>query len=271
MEKTIAKGLKVIEALAQGNGARTLTDLANECSMSKSNTHRLLRTLEQCGYVRHDPVARLFSSSLRIWDLGNWIFSRSALRAVAMSHLEALAAATKETTHLSVFDNGDVIYIGKVDSVHAVRTYVNLGDRAPAYCCATGKAMLAQMTAEAVRESIQSMKRYTKNTIVTRTKLMADLALTRDRGYSMTNGEWQAGVLGFAASIRSNVGEVLGAVGTAGPEERMRQADLKRTISAVREAAARIEADLAGLAIPTVEAEVSRRKRVTRSADLSGK
>ncbi|HVZ01686.1 MAG TPA: IclR family transcriptional regulator [Dongiaceae bacterium] len=245
MEKTVAKGLKVIEALAHSDGARTLTDLANECGLSKSNMHRLLRTLEVCGYVRHDSAARSFSATLRPWDLGNRVFGRSALRTVAIPHLEELAALTKETTHLSVFDGEEVIYIGKVDSVHAVRTYVNIGDRAPAYCCATGKAMLAHMPEETVRHVSQDMKRFTKNTIVSPAKLRADLERTRAQGYSMTSGEWQAGVLGFAAAIKSGTGTVLGAIGVAGPKERMQESDLEQTIAAVKRAASRIEAELA--------------------------
>lgn len=260
MEKTVVKGLKIIEALAFSDGARTLTDLANECGMSKSNTHRLLRTLEQCGYVRHDLTARMFEATLRPWDLGNRIFGRSELRAVAMPHLEELAAATQETAHLSVLDRGEVIYIGKVDSVHAVRTYVNIGDHAPAYCCATGKAMLAYAPEETVREISTDMKRFTKNTIMSRAKLKADLELTRTRGYSMTSGEWQAGVLGFAAAIRSGAGIVLGAIGTAGPEERMRQSDLEKTIAAVRHAAARIEAEIAKASVSPRESDEPQEK-----------
>mgnify|MGYP001552447305 CR=1 FL=1 len=261
MEKTVAKGLKVIEALAHSDGARTLTDLANECGLSKSNMHRLLRTLELCGYVRHDPAARSFSATLRPWDLGNRIFSRSALRTVAIPHLEELAALTKETTHLSVLDGEEVIYIGKVDSVHAVRTYVNIGDRAPAYCCATGKAMLAYMPEETVRHVSRNLKRFTKNTIVSPAKLRADLEQTRAQGYSMTLGEWQAGVLGFAAAIKSDTGTVLGAIGVAGPKERMQESDLKQTIAAVKRAASRIEAELA-------TAEDSTTQEEQRDADL---
>ena len=253
MEKTVVKGLKVIEALANSAGARNLTDLANECGLTKSNAHRLLRTLETCGYVRHDPTARAFEATLRPWDLGNRIFNRTELRVIALPYLEELAALTKETTHLSIFDGGEVIYIGKVDSVHAVRTYVKIGDRAPAYCCATGKAMLAHMPDDIVRDVSRDMKRFTKNTIVSPAKLKADLELIRSRGYSMTEGEWQAGVLGFAIAVRMPTGEVAGAIGVAGPEERMRQSDLKGTVKALRNAGERIEAELKASA---VESEV---------------
>ncbi|MFO0992913.1 MAG: IclR family transcriptional regulator [Hyphomicrobiales bacterium] len=264
MEKTVVKGLKVIEALANSTSARSLTDLANECGLTKSNAHRLLRTLETCGYVRHDPNARAFEPTLRPWDLGNRIFNRMDLRVIALPYLEELAALTTETTHLSILDEGEVIYIGKVDSVHAVRTYVEIGDRAPAYCCATGKAMLAYMPDDVVRDVSRNMKQFTKNTIASPAKLKADLELIRNQGYSKTEGEWQAGVLGFATAIKTPSGEVAGAIGVAGPEERMRKSDLKQMVTALRAAARRIEAELKASAAESEvedEPQPARRKK----------
>lgn len=275
MEKTVVKGLKVIEALAGSAGPRSLTDLANECGLTKSNAHRLLRTLETCGYVRHDPNARAFEPTLRPWDLGNRIYNRMDLRLIALPFLENLAALTKETTHLSILDEGEVIYIGKVDSVHAVRTYVEIGDRAPAYCCATGKAMLAYMPDDVVRDISRNMKQFTKNTIATPAQLKADLELIRSQGYSKTEGEWQAGVLGFATAIKTPSGEVAGAIGVAGPEERMRKSDLKQTITALRAAARQIEAELEKVAATTrsedEEAEATSSRPALRRATNSAK
>ncbi|MBL8583298.1 MAG: hypothetical protein JNL61_13880, partial [Rhizobiaceae bacterium] len=88
------------------------------------------------------------------------------------------------------------------------------------------------------------LKRFTENTVRTPAQLRADLALIRQRGYSETNGEYRAGVLGYSTAIRSPSGEVIGAIGVAGPEERMRARDVSKTIAAVLAAGRRIEADL---------------------------
>jgi len=244
METTVVKGLKVLEALALSPGDRTLTDLAAECGMSKSNVHRLLRTLEDCGYVRRNADTRTYKASLRLWELGLRVFSRLDLRAYSLPHLRELAEVTEETTHLSIFDGEAVLYLDKVDGIHAVRTYVNIGDRAPAYCSSTGKAMLAYLPDETVDRVSRNLKRFTENTVRTPAQLRADLALIRERGYSETSGEYRAGVLGYSTAIRSPSGEVIGAIGVAGPEERMRQRDVSQTIQAVIEAGRRIEADL---------------------------
>lgn len=244
METTVVKALRVLEALARSPGNRTLTDLAAECGLSKSNVHRLLRTLEECGYVGRDPETRTYKATLRLWEMGISVFSRFDLRTYARAHLVELAAATEETTHLSVFDGEGVLYLDTVDGIHAVRTYVNVGDRAPAYCSSTGKAMLAYLPDETVRRAAGKLKRFTENTVRSLSQLRTDLERIRQLGYSETAGEYRAGVLGYSTAIRSPSGEVIGAIGVAGPEERMRARDLNGTIQAVLDAGRRIETNL---------------------------
>jgi DNA-binding IclR family transcriptional regulator len=121
METTVVKGLKMLEALALNGGPCALTDMARLCGVTKSNAHRLLKTLEECHYVRQDPKTRAYEPTLRLWELGTQVFRRLDLRIVAHAHLQALARATRESVHLSIFENGEVIYVDKVDSDHAVQ------------------------------------------------------------------------------------------------------------------------------------------------------
>ncbi len=254
METTLVKGLKVLETLALSEGSCSLTDMAKQCGLSKSNAHRLLRTLEECGYVRREPKSRTYESTLRLWELGTRVFGRLDLRAIAAPHLRELARVTKESVHLSVFDNDEAVYVDKVESVHAVRAYVGVGDRGPAYCTATGKAMLAGMPDDVVARVCERLKRFTPNTATSPRRLKADLELIRKQGYALTVGEWREGVLGIAAAIRSPSGVVVGGVGIAGPEERMRQADTEKQVAAVTEAAERISHDL-GFSATAVDVE----------------
>lgn len=241
METTVVKGLRVLENLVEGEGSRSLTDIANQCGISKSNAHRLLGTLEACGYVRRSTNSRNYELTLRLWEMGQRVFSLVDLRTVAVPYLQTLAAETEETVHLSVFDNNQTLYVDKVDGIHAVRTYVSVGDRAPAYCSATGKAMLAYMPDDVVRAIGAEMQRFTPQTVGSVDELRAQLHQIREQGYSVTLGEWREGVLGYGAAIKSPSGRVVGAIGVAGPEDRVRQNNVERFISSVISAAHGIE------------------------------
>ncbi len=266
METTVVKGLRMLEALATAEGPCALTDMAKLCVVTKSNAHRLLKTLEGCRYVRQDPKTRAYEPTLRLWELGTRVFNRLSLRVVAHPHLQGLAQATRESVHLSVFEHGEVIYVDKVDSVHAVRAYIGIGDRAPAYCTATGKAMLAFMPAEVVDRVCQNLKRYTPNTMVDPRKLKAELARIRERGYAVTNGEWRPGVLGIAAPVKSPTGGVVAGLGIAGPEERMRKSESSQQAKAVLAAADHISRELGFAEAAETGNGSSRRRAAARSA-----
>lgn len=263
METTVVKGLKVLENLVAGNGSRSLTEIASQCGISKSNAHRLLGTLEACGYVRRPDDSRNYELTLRLWELGQRVFSQLDLRGIAVPFLRSFAAETEETVHLSIFDNNQALYIDKVDGVHAVRTYVSVGDRAPAYCSATGKAMLAWMPDEVVQAVGKTIQHFTPQTVATTDALRAQLHEIREKGYSMTSGEWREGVLGFATAIKSPSGRVLGAIGVAGPEDRVRQNNVDRFIAAVIRTGHDIEEALGFGSETAVSADIAASRKST--------
>ena len=254
METTVVKALKVLENLVSSESSQSLTEIAGQCGLSKSNAHRLLGTLEACGYVRRSASSRNYELTLRLWELGQRVYSQVDLRAVAAPYLRKLALETEETVNLSVLDDNRVLYLDKVDSIHAVRTSVSAGDRAPAYCTATGKAMLAHSPAELVSQIGATIETFTPNTVRSLDELRRQLEEIRDRGYSVTHGEWRRGVLGYGVPIKSLSGRVLGAIGVAGPEDRLRQSDEGRFTAALQATAQEIEREL-GFSETTAQAE----------------
>ncbi len=71
MEKTLAKGLVVLEALIRNGRPCGVSDLAVSLGMSKSNAHRLLNTLAETGFVTTEEGR--YAASLKVWELGTLI------------------------------------------------------------------------------------------------------------------------------------------------------------------------------------------------------
>ena len=220
-KKTVAKAFRVLESLARSDGPRALGDVASDCDLTKSNAHRLLQTLTELRYVRQAPESRNYEATLRVWELGTGVFSRFDIRTAAAPYLRALQEESGESVHLSIFDNGDAVYIDKLDSQQAVGAYIRVGDRVPAYCTATGRAMLAFLDERTIAEAGRNLQRHTDLTISRPEELIAALNDVRQRGFALTRGEWRQGVVGVAAPIRSQTGTVIAGVGAAGPEDRM--------------------------------------------------
>lgn len=222
MDRTVVKALDVVEALARSERPLGVTELSRQLGMTKSNVHRLLKTLQRRRYVRQSAQDTRYELSLRLWELGSLVLSRLDPKRVATSHLVALAERTRETVHLSVLDGTEVVYVDKIDSPEPVRAYSQLGGRAPAWSVATGKAMLAYAGQATIDSVVAALVPFTARTLRTEAALRRELARIRAAGLAKNLGEWRAAVVGCAAPIRDATGEVVAAVGISGPAERLK-------------------------------------------------
>lgn len=254
MDKTLLKGLAVLEALAEMEGdAHSIDEVAALVGLSRSNTHRTLQTLAQAGYVERDPRGG-YRQSMKMFALSARQMGRLDVRKIAPPAMSRLAAETGETIHLSVLDGFDVIYIDKIDSVQPIRAYSMIGGRAPAYTVATGKALLAAEGPEYVARHIAQLQRHTAATLADPAELQADLAKAARVGYAVNRGEWRAGVGGLAAPIFNGYLRPVAAIGISGPLERLTPARMKEFAPQVLHAAAGMSRALGYSPMPAVAA-----------------
>lgn len=243
-DRTLAKGLTLVEALATKGEAAGVSELSRSCRLTKSSTHRLLQTLKRLGYVRQGAKGGRYALTLKLWELGSLVHSRIDLMQAAAAHIGHLAAQTAETVHLSILDDDDVIYLDKIDSSQPVRAYSRKGGRAPSYCVATGKVLLAYAAPEVQRRVSTHCTAFTPTTLVDRKELMRTLEKIRQQGFAYNLGEWRAGVNGLAAPIRDADGNVVAAVGVSGPAERLGRARLRSFVPVVTRCASAVSAEL---------------------------
>jgi IclR family transcriptional regulator, KDG regulon repressor len=237
MDKTFLKGLMLLETLAQSEKPRGVTELSQEMGLTKSNVHRTLATLVSRGYVRKDPVLGRYEMTIRLWEVASKILNRLSLKPAASPFMQHLAAHTHETVHLSILDGLDVVYIDKIDSPEPVRAYSVIGGRSPAYCVATGKAMLAFQSPEFLAEiPFAGLPRFTERTVTQKDVFLREMERIRQNGYSVNRGEWRATVRGIAAPIFGVEGQVVGAVGLSGPGDRFNENKLRQYAPRILEA-----------------------------------
>ena len=228
MDKTVVKCLRLVEALAHSDRPRGVTELAVELGMTKSNVHRLLETLMLEGYVKRDAERRSYELTLKMWNLGTSIIARLDVRDVARTHMQRLANETGESVHLSLLERHEVVYIDNIETDHPVRAYSRLGSRAPAYCVATGKVMLAWQPEHVISTICGHLQEMTPATVTSPARLLEEFSRAREEGYAITSAEWRQGVGGVAAPIRNDLGEAFAAVAISGPTERLTNAVLRK-------------------------------------------
>ncbi len=237
MDTTVVKALTVLEALASSATPLGVTELATRLGLSKSNVHRLLQTLAARGYVTQ--VDQRYTATTRLWELGAMVVSRLDVARVATPVMQRLVADVDETAHLSILDMAacEVVSIHNVESTQPVRAYSRIGQRTPAHCVATGKALLSAQSPEALRALPEELQRFTPQTLYRRDELLAALEKVRRDGYSTNVGEWREQVGGAAAVIYDHAGRPAAALGLTVPVERMQPEVMNRYIPRLTAAA----------------------------------
>lgn len=223
MDKTLLKGLQILEHVVKSESSVRITDVAADLGLTKSNAHRVLKTLEFAGYLQQDLKSREYRTSLKLWELGSEIINRLDIRSHASETLHKLAQEAREAVHLSILDEDQVVYIDKIDSPEPIGTYTRIGGRAPSYCVATGKAMLCHLSERELQPLLGNLKSHSPHTIVEPQALLRELELSRQRGYTINRGEWRESVWGIATAIRGSSSQVVAAIGVSGPEYHLNQ------------------------------------------------
>jgi IclR family transcriptional regulator, KDG regulon repressor len=248
MNNTLVKGLQLLEVLARSRETQGVSDLAEQLSLGKSNVHRLLQALVALGYVLKDESTAQYQVSLKLWELGAAVEVGLRIKAAAAEAMKRLLDRTRETVHLSVLDGEEVVYVHKLDSPEPVRAYSEIGGRAPAFCVATGKAMLAWQPEPVLAGVVSHLRAHTPRTITDPQEYLREMERIRANGYAVNRGEWRETVWGVGAVIRNDKGNVLAAIGVSGPSARIKPGHIKTLADEVMAAARLVEKSLQGAA-----------------------
>jgi len=252
LDKTIVKGMQVLEALVAAQQPIGVSELSRQVGLTKSNVHRYLQTFIALGYAT--AADSRYSATLKIWQQGAKVIERLDLRRTIRPIMDQLARATLETVHLAISDGADVIYIDKAEGVHSVRAFSEIGERAPTHCSATGKIFLAYHPT-ALGETLEHpLRTYSPRTITDPDALVAAVEAVRAAGIAINRGEWDAAVGGVAAPVWGPDNQIIAAMGLALPLSRFGEENSTILIAQVRAAAAQASRAL-GASVPQIEGE----------------
>ncbi len=220
--RAVERALDVLLCFTQQTPELTMTQIAEQVGINKSTIHRLLATLEKKRFVERDPLTGIYQPGIRLLQLAYLALEQNDLRRLAGPYLRQLCELQRENANLAILDSNDVIYLEVVESPQRVKLAASSGQRLPAFCTASGKAILAFMPEESVTRIIEhSMPRYTPHTISSPEDFFADIRQTRGRGYAISEQEFEDGINAIAAPIFDRSNLPVASVSVAGPAYRL--------------------------------------------------
>ncbi|WP_200934511.1 IclR family transcriptional regulator [Nostocoides sp. Soil756] len=192
----VTRAAAILEALAQAAGAPvSVSELARTLGLPKSSTANLCQALESERLVSRVDAGYLLGR--RLVELGG------AYLATVDQVKEFYAACRREptisglTARVAVLDGLDVLYLARYDGSMPIRFTANIGDRFPANCTATGKALLAALPLAALDERLRgrrSLAGLTERSITDVGELRAELDRVRSQGWAADDEETTPGV-----------------------------------------------------------------------------
>jgi DNA-binding IclR family transcriptional regulator len=198
-----------------------MTQIAEQIGINKSTVHRLLATLEGKRFVERDLVTGVYRLGIRSLQMAYLTLEHNDLRQLADPFLHYLCQQYRENVNLTVLDGSDVIYIDVIESPQRVKLAAAIGQRLPAFCTASGKAILACMPQEKVQRILEiGMPRYTQHTLLTPEAFFEDMGHVRERGYATSEQEFEDGINAVAAPIFFGSNQPVGSISVAGPSYR---------------------------------------------------
>lgn len=239
--QSIERAFGLLETLADSGGALGLSQLAQQSGLPLPTIHRLLRTLVDLGYLRQES-SRQYVLGPRLIRLGE--ASSHTLNIWARPHLARLVDDLGESANLAMLDGDEIVYVAQAQSRQSMRMFTEVGRRVLPHCTAVGKAIMAEMPPEQVRELLKrtGMPRHTDTTVTDPDELARQLEVAAQQGYAVDEGEQETGVRCVAVAIPDT--RIKLAISVSGPAGRMTEGLVGRAVPLLQRAGQELSRDL---------------------------
>lgn len=223
-----------------------MAELTRRTDIPKSTLFRILTTLQNRGCLNLDEDGKKYQLGLKLWELGSAYIEQSDIDSAAVTYMKELAETCEESVFLGMLDAGEVVYVRRIESPRSVTVVRKLGHRAPAYCTATGEAMLAYMPEERVKEIVntQQLEAHTHKTNTNPDEFWRRLRKVRRDGVAVVDGEYNAKLLCVSAPILDDGARVQGALTVAMLSAQVEEKDVQATKQRVRQAGRELSKEL---------------------------
>lgn len=252
--QAVDRAISILFALADAGRPLSLAEISRLTGLPKPTAHRILKALAAWHLVRAGESSGRYTLGFGVLRLSSALVKDSDIRAIARPFMQRLTDLSGETVALSLLINRRRVYIDQVESPHAVRWVVRIGEAAPLYAGAAAKALLAYLPEEEQAEILKGVKfvRLAPNTPRSAEELIPQLAEVRRSGVAFAFSERDPGIAAVAAPFFDFSGRPVGALTICGPEHRFGWSEMERCREPLLSAVKAISAQL-GYRLPEGE------------------
>jgi len=220
--RAVERALDILLCFTKEEPTRSLTQIAESVQMSKTTVHRLLATLENKRFITRDKLSGSYRLGFRFIEMASLVLQYVEPHRWAYPYLQRLLTEFGETVDLSILDGSHVIYLEVIESPQRVKLAAAVGQKLPAFCTASGKALLAYLPGDQVLKILaENQTEYSGSAPFSIPQILEDLKITAARGYAVSEQEYEDDINAVAAPIFDADHYPIAAFAVVGPSFRL--------------------------------------------------
>lgn len=231
------KAMLVLSAFSRGEQALLPRQIAVKTGLTMPTVYRLGQALCEHGLLEKEgPRFRL---GMRLMRLGALVAEGIDIRRQILPVMKVLNEQSNEHIELQVRRGSSRIAIEVLHSTHYLRPFSDVGNPMPLHVGAAGRTLLAWLPNE--QSSLlaeQSAAQFPQHGTLDVETFQRHLALTRQRGWSVSDGERAPGLAALAVPIWDSTGAVAAALILASISTRMTFTSIEEWLPLLQRAAA---------------------------------
>jgi DNA-binding IclR family transcriptional regulator len=239
--QTVDRALVVLRVVAAEARPVSLDEISAQAGLHKSVTYRLVRSLENAGFIGRDPLVGGYAIAATFLSLSVQAVSRIDLRRHARPAMEAIVAQHGETASLHIRSGAQRVCVESIEGVHAIRRVIPIGETLPLYAGETGRVLMSELTPAELGPLFAAATAAGFDA----RRLQDDLIRARQQGYFIGIGVRTPDVGSLSLPIYGSVG-ILGALTISGPASRWNKSAMKAALPAVLAVVQPVTAALGG-------------------------
>lgn len=241
---TTLRLLHVIEELAKAGTPLSASELNRNLGLPKPSLHRLVKTLEDHGFIESDLTGRAYRPSPRLKQMASGILSSQDLRVARHAILQRLSHQIGETCNIAVPHRSGMTYLERVETQWPLRIQLPVGTQVPHYCTASGKLYLSTLSYPHLAAYLGAVPlvSHSEYTITAPDRLRQELRRIRKLGYALDHQEFMHDMIALAVPIFEGNDRLVATLSVHAPLQRCDQEQLLTHLPKLHHAASEMSA-----------------------------
>ncbi len=201
--------IALLEIIAAQDRPFSLQELVERTNLPKPTVHRMLQQLEAAGLLHRESDNRRYAVASRLRRLAENLLFNDSRHGARHGVLRQLVNEIGESCNLTALSGSDVVYLDRVETPAPLRFYLQSGSRVPIHCSASGKLLLAHMSAIQRQRLLAHapMEAFTAQTLTTQAQLEDEIREVARLGYALDREEFLPGLLCIAVPVPNRRGQ----------------------------------------------------------------